>query len=58
MARELGQFIRAIGGGWKRLLQLVIRLPVIATYPEAAFFYINIFWSVLGGLADDVGARG
>jgi len=58
MARELGQFVRAIGGGWKRLLQLVIRLPVIATHSEAAVFYIHILGGVLGGLADDVGARG
>jgi hypothetical protein len=57
MAREFGKFICAIGGGGKRLLELIVRLSVIATYPEAAVFYVHIFGGVLGGLTDDVGAR-
>jgi hypothetical protein len=57
MARELGQFICAIGGGGKGLLELIVRLSVIATYPEAAVFNVHIFRGVLGGLTDDVGTR-
>ena len=57
MARELGQFICAIGGGGKGLLELIICLSVIAAYSEAAVFNIHIFRGVLGGLTDDVGTR-
>jgi hypothetical protein len=49
MARELGQFICAIGGGGKGLLELIICLSVIAAYSEAAVFNIHIFRGVLGG---------
>jgi hypothetical protein len=55
---ELGQFVDAVGSEWKRLLQLIIWAPVIATNPETTVLDVDVFGGVRGWFADDVGARG
>jgi hypothetical protein len=52
ISREFGELVSAICSGRKGFLQLVIRSPVIATYPKTTFFDINIFGCVGGGVCE------
>ncbi len=58
VSREFGKFVGAVCSGRKGFLQLVIRSPVISTYPKAAFLDIHIFGGVGGGFANNVGVGG
>jgi hypothetical protein len=57
---ELRELVGPIGCGREGLLQLVVCLAVIPTHPKTTLLNVDVFWGVLGGLADNVwaGCRG
>jgi hypothetical protein len=61
ISRELSEFVGAVCSGREGFLQLVVRSPVIPTYPKTTVLDINIFEGVGGGGGcgtDNVGAGG